>query len=93
MAGGNRYRGRRPKERSGCGWTIFAFFVLCALLLCYGQSEPLIRLREQVYAKLEDAAIYEDAVAQVGKFFSGDEETRVTDVFGQLFFGEGQADG
>ena len=90
MAGGNRYRGRRPKERGGCGWVFVVFCIFCALLLCYGQSKPLIRLRQQVFAKLEDTAIYEDAVAQVGKFFSGDVEVRVTDVFGQLFFGEGQ---
>ena len=92
MAGGNHYRGKRPKERSGCGWTLFAFGVLCALLLCYGQSKPLIRLREQVCDRLENTSIYEDAVAQVGKLFSGEVGTPVTDVFGQLFFGEEQTE-
>ncbi len=67
------------------------FTILCALLLCYGQSQPLIRLRQQVSARLEGVAFYEEAVAQVGKFFSGTGQEGVTAVFGQLFFGEEQA--
>ncbi len=91
MAGGKRYRGSRPRKRGGCGWALMGFLLLCALLLCYGQSQPLIRLREQVSARLEGIAVYEDAVAQVGKFFSGVEQERITSVFGQLFFGGEQA--
>ena len=88
---GNRYRGSRPRKRGGCGWALVLFCILCALLLCYGQSQPLIRLRQQVSARLEGVAFYEEAVAQVGKFFSGVEQEGITSVFGQLFFGEEQA--
>ena len=91
MTTGNRYRGRRSGRKGGGGWFLTAFFILCALLLCYGQSQPLIRLRQQIALRLEGVDFYEDAVTQVGKLFSGVEQESITTVFGQLFFGEEQA--
>jgi hypothetical protein len=91
MTTGNRYRGSRPGKKGGGGWFLTGFLILCALLLCYGQSQPIIRLREQIALRLEGVDFYEDAVAQVGKLFSGVEQESITSVFGQLFFGEEQA--
>lgn len=70
---------------------MLGFCLLCALLLRYGQSQPLIRLRQQVSAWLSASEIYEEAVSKVGKLFVGDGEEGITTVFGQLFFGQEQA--
>lgn len=68
------------------------FFCLAfALLLRYGQSRPLIELRQRASAWLTESQVYEQAVAQVGKLFGGEGEANVKAVFGQLFFGQEQS--
>ena len=69
---------------------MLAFCLAFVLLLRYGQSQPLIELRQRASAWLAESQVYEQAVAQVGKLFSGDEESDVKAVFGQLFFGQEQ---
>lgn len=90
MAGKYRYQGSRRKKKGNGGWLLLGFCMAFALLLRYGQSQPLIELRQRASAWLVESQVYEQAVAQVGKLFSGDEETDVKTVFGQLFFGQEQ---
>ncbi len=67
------------------------FCILCAVLLRYGQSQPLIHLRQKVSAWVSESTAVEQAVSQAGKLFTGDGDTGIKAVFGQLFFGQEQA--
>lgn len=67
------------------------FCLTFAFLLRYGQSQPLIEMRQRVSVWLAESKVYEQAVAQVGQLFSG-EETDIKAVFGQLFFGQEQTE-
>lgn len=82
------YRGSGKRKKRRGGWLPIFFCVLAALLLRYGQSEPLIRLRQKAANWMAESKVCEQAVMQVGKLFSGNGEDGVLDVFGQLFFGE-----
>ena len=93
MAATHRYRGSRKKRSGGVGWGLLLFCIAFALLLRYGQSEPLIRLRQKGAAWLAESAVYEQAVSHVGKLFTGDGEQNIVSVFGQLFFGQEQSAG
>lgn len=90
MAGTHRYHSTRKKRSGGFGWAMLLFCIAFALLLRYGQSEPLIRLRQKGEAWLAESEVYEQAVSRVGKLFTGDGEHNIVSVFGQLFFGQEQ---
>lgn len=92
MAGGHHYYGGKKRKKGGGGWLFVLFCILFAALLRYGQSQPLIHLRQQVSTWMSESEPLQQAASQVGKLFAGEGDASIQSVFGQLFFGQEQAE-
>lgn len=91
MEGRNYYRGTGGRGRQGKAgkWALLLLCLTVALLMKYGQSEPLKALRDKAGEVLYSDTTYQDAAAAVGKFFSGDaRDESVVSVFSKLILGE-----
>ena len=72
---------------SGKGGWILILVLGFALLIAYGNSEPIVELREQILSVWEQLN-YEEALETLGRSFSMDEDKKnAVAVFGQEILG------